>query len=284
MRNVAQSSSLLLEDRDGGPEIHRGEGNDDGVFKFPNSYPTTFKEGSGINITWSTNYQASNLYYYQSGKVATSIQITTNLAQQWYQWQVYAEESDLTLPYVFRVVNTFGTTEDQTQGGFWSASFYISRTGPSASASSSKTSSSSTSTTSSTQSTSSSSTTTSSFSSSTSSIIQVPTPVTSTPPPSSSNNNASLGAGAIAGIAIGAAIGVIALVVAGFCLGKRKRMNGSQRDSQATSFNVLGHRKPRGSAGVPMSGSSVQGSSVQGTIYSAPEMRTPTTYYEMSHS
>lgn len=51
--------------------------------------------------------------------------IAANQALPWYQWRVSAEESNLTEPFVFRVVNGQGSNEEVALGGFWSASFYI---------------------------------------------------------------------------------------------------------------------------------------------------------------
>jgi hypothetical protein len=50
---------------------------EDGQFIFPRTWPQTLREGSTINITWSTVYESVNLYYYQRGKVASSIQIAS---------------------------------------------------------------------------------------------------------------------------------------------------------------------------------------------------------------
>ena len=47
----------------------------DGGFIFPVTYPTDFREGSSINISWSTTYENINLYFYQRGKVANSVQL-----------------------------------------------------------------------------------------------------------------------------------------------------------------------------------------------------------------
>jgi hypothetical protein len=50
---------------------------EDGAFVFPRTWPLTFREGSTINITWATTYDSINLYYYQRGNVANSIQIAS---------------------------------------------------------------------------------------------------------------------------------------------------------------------------------------------------------------
>jgi hypothetical protein len=48
-----------------------------GSFSFPRQYPLNFRETSLINITWSSEYEGVNLYYYQRGKVAVSTQIAS---------------------------------------------------------------------------------------------------------------------------------------------------------------------------------------------------------------
>ncbi|KAI1504926.1 hypothetical protein F5X99DRAFT_405563 [Biscogniauxia marginata] len=90
-------------------------------------WPMDFRETSAINITWTTTYEGVNLYFYQQGKVADSTQIATNLATGWYQWEVKTADTDLTDPFVFRIVNAFDTEEEMLGGGFWSTSFFILR-------------------------------------------------------------------------------------------------------------------------------------------------------------
>ena len=60
-----------------------------GFFVFPRAYPLRFREGSTINVSWNTQFDAVNLYFYQIGKVANSIQITSKLARR-----------DICLPFV----------------------------------------------------------------------------------------------------------------------------------------------------------------------------------------
>lgn len=48
-----------------------------GSFTFPRTWPLSFRETSTINISWSTKYEGVNLYYYQRGKVAASIQLAS---------------------------------------------------------------------------------------------------------------------------------------------------------------------------------------------------------------
>ncbi|KAF1847159.1 uncharacterized protein K460DRAFT_352334 [Cucurbitaria berberidis CBS 394.84] len=192
-----------------------------GSFLFPRTYPLTFREGSSINISWSKTYENINLYFYQRGKVANSVQLGTNLAADWYQWEVRAEESNLTNPFVFRIVNAQGTTEEQNSEGFWSTSWYLTRDH---SASKSVTlSSSAASSTTATSSTASSSSARSS--SSPSSITQGTNPeATAAPSTAAETHNRGVSKGTIVGPIIGLVIAG-ATIIAGvlFYLSKRQR-------------------------------------------------------------
>lgn len=48
-----------------------------GSFVFPRTWPMSFREGSTINVSWTTKYSTVNLYYYQRGKVANSVQVAS---------------------------------------------------------------------------------------------------------------------------------------------------------------------------------------------------------------
>jgi hypothetical protein len=48
-----------------------------GSFVFPRTFPLTFREGSSINISWTTDFESVNLFYYQRGQVANSIQLAS---------------------------------------------------------------------------------------------------------------------------------------------------------------------------------------------------------------
>ncbi|KAJ8110741.1 hypothetical protein OPT61_g6492 [Boeremia exigua] len=98
-----------------------------GSFIFPRVWPLTFREGSSINISWSTEYKDIDLYYYQQIKNAASVQLVTNLAANWYQWDVRSEAKDLSEPFVFRIVNARGTPKGRSIGGFYSTSWYLTR-------------------------------------------------------------------------------------------------------------------------------------------------------------
>ncbi|KAI3317843.1 hypothetical protein HD806DRAFT_358758 [Xylariaceae sp. AK1471] len=262
--------SFLLKGRqdDNNEEIHtEPQDSVNGSFVFPVTYPLTFRETSTINITWKTSYEAVNLYYYQSGKVATSLQISTNLGIKWFQWQVHAEETNLTLPYVFRIVNARGTDYEQTQEGFWSTSFYITRDSSSASTTSMMSSTLSTS--------SSSSSVAPSFTSLTTTSTQTPT--ASNNPPVNSSSNEGLSSGAIAGIAVGASLGAIALAVVAFWFGRRKTGSGSQRVEPGAAFTPSEHPKSPDPRDIRTSAAPFQYHN------SVPEVQAVRTYHEMPH-
>ncbi|KAI0164759.1 hypothetical protein GGR57DRAFT_497635 [Xylariaceae sp. FL1272] len=190
-----------------------------GSFAFPRQYPLQFRESSQINITWDTKYEGVNLYYYQRGKVAVSTQIATNLATSWYQWEVFAEEKNLTEPYVFHMVNARGTAGEQYDGGFWSTSFFILRDDDDST-------SSSTSSAPATSSTKPSSYSTDSASITSSNIKSNPTSTLSPSPEAAQTGTAltsgGLSTGGIAGVAIAGIIAAILLALVSFCYGRRK--------------------------------------------------------------
>lgn len=140
------SSTLLpshLPPRDEGRLYTTPQDSVNGSFIYTRTYPLTIREGSTINISWSMTYENVNLYFYQKGKVANSVQLFSewrtkkrlsyalltnllaNLATEWYQWDVHTEETNLTNPFVFRIVNARGTAKEQYAGGFWSTSWYL---------------------------------------------------------------------------------------------------------------------------------------------------------------
>ncbi|RYP16927.1 hypothetical protein DL765_004851 [Monosporascus sp. GIB2] len=226
MRNPLDGFGSLLQRRQENSGIIYTEPRDsaNGSFIFPRTWPIGFRETSTINITWSTNYEGINLYYYQRGKVATSVQIATT---EWYMWEVKTEEANVTEPFVFRIVNAHGTDDEQLNGGFWSTSFFIRRDTPAETVTSTSTSISSafnsaTPTRTASSVDFSSSVTTSSLSSITSS--------TSSPLPpgaleSIQEAGNSLSPGTIAAIAIGAVLGAAIVAAVGFWYGRRKIRN-----------------------------------------------------------
>ncbi|KAK6067255.1 hypothetical protein SCUP515_10227 [Seiridium cupressi] len=149
--------------------------------------------------------------------------MTANLATNWYQWQVLAEETNLTEPYVFHMVNARGTTYEQTQQGFWSTSFYILRDETVSSGSSS----SSTSTSSSTLSSSSTADLASGTIFSTTATATIDSTSTSAAstdlaPAATQVNHDGLSTGGISGIAAAGVVVAILLGFAGLCYGRQK--------------------------------------------------------------
>ncbi|KAK8108327.1 uncharacterized protein PG998_010340 [Apiospora kogelbergensis] len=177
-----------------------------GTFAFPKIYGEKYRETSSLNISWSTKYEAVNLQCYQRGKVATPMQLSTNLAEKWFQWDIKVQETNLTEPYVFRIVNARGTAQEKSGGGFWSSSFFIVRDA---------------------------------VPSSTPSATNTPSSTPSPPPVISANEiplsestpsaspeveaSSSLAPGAIAGIVVGALAGAALLGFFAFWFGRRKR-------------------------------------------------------------
>ena len=60
-----------------------------GSFVFPRTYPITFREGSSINISWSTTFENINLYFYQRGKVANSVQLASEYSNNFKPHKLY---------------------------------------------------------------------------------------------------------------------------------------------------------------------------------------------------
>lgn len=112
-----------------------------GSFVFPRTWPLTFRESSNINIhrpqnTTMSIYTFINRARFQpqcswSVSVQNNLSATSlitrpaNLATNWYQWDVHAEEANLTNPFVFRIVNAQGDLRERNTGGFYSTSWYI---------------------------------------------------------------------------------------------------------------------------------------------------------------
>ncbi|KAF2682382.1 hypothetical protein K458DRAFT_390873 [Lentithecium fluviatile CBS 122367] len=223
LRSTSPPSHLLP--RDEGRIFTTPQDSPNGSFVFPRTYPITFREGSSINISWSTTYKNINLYFYQRGQVATSVQLVTNLAIEWYQWEVRTEEANLTNPFVFRVVNAQGTSEEQSSDGFWSTSWYLARDG--SSSESVTLSSSAASPTTTPSSTASSSQATSSESPS-STTQGTKTEATATLSTATETHDSGVGKGAIVGLTVGLVVtGVIIIAGLLYYLRKRRRSKGA---------------------------------------------------------
>ncbi|KAJ8129575.1 hypothetical protein O1611_g4053 [Lasiodiplodia mahajangana] len=97
----------------------------DGSFSEPNGGTSSYDQGNKMNISWTTSYETSNLYLIVGYEWGSPVQLATNVAQTWFQWDVDTDSTNSSEIYVFRVVNGTGTTEQQASGGFLSAAFYI---------------------------------------------------------------------------------------------------------------------------------------------------------------
>ncbi|KAL2222919.1 hypothetical protein M432DRAFT_27627 [Thermoascus aurantiacus ATCC 26904] len=118
----------------------------DGKFLYPNGHPEIFDEGTPMNISWQTVYNNSNLYLIYGSEFNNPQGIVINTAATWYEWQISIPPrfANRSIPFVFRIVNAQGTTQDQLAGGFLSAGFYVpAKDQPSVSTSSTRSSTSS---------------------------------------------------------------------------------------------------------------------------------------------
>ena len=149
--------------------------------------------------------------------------LSANLATRWYQWEVRAEETNLTNPFVFNVVNAQGTDEELTSQGFRSTSWFLKRDGSSsesASVSSSVTSSTVT------QSSTTSASRTASSESPLSTTRDTEAEVTATANQASETDDSGIGNGAIIGLTVGLVVaGAIIIVGVLYYLRKRQRRN-----------------------------------------------------------
>ncbi|KAI1452296.1 hypothetical protein F4805DRAFT_447970 [Annulohypoxylon moriforme] len=97
----------------------------DGAFTEPRGEQSTYTLGSSINITWDTTYETANLWLIVDWSYDKPIQLASNIAQRWYQWQVATSSHNSSQIYAFRLVNATGTASEQSDGGFTSAAFWI---------------------------------------------------------------------------------------------------------------------------------------------------------------
>ncbi|KAI1179541.1 hypothetical protein F4777DRAFT_533004 [Nemania sp. FL0916] len=97
----------------------------DGSFGEPNGGTASYDEGNKMNISWTTAYETSNLYLIVGYDWVQPVQLTTNTAQTWFEWDVTTDSTNSSEIYVFRVVNGTGTADQKAVGGFLSAAFYI---------------------------------------------------------------------------------------------------------------------------------------------------------------
>ncbi|KAI1135348.1 hypothetical protein F5Y05DRAFT_395370 [Hypoxylon sp. FL0543] len=78
-----------------------------------------------MNVSWHTTYETANLWLIAGWNFNSPIQLATNVGQTWYQWDVSTDSTNSSEVYAFRVVNATGTTDEQQNGGFLSAAFWI---------------------------------------------------------------------------------------------------------------------------------------------------------------
>ncbi|CAJ2512001.1 Uu.00g076260.m01.CDS01 [Anthostomella pinea] len=97
----------------------------DGNFTEPTATTTVYGEGASMNVSWDTTYENSNLYLIVGWDFGTPVQLATGSSQKWYQWDVHTDSKNTSQIYAFRIVNAQGTSDEQANGGFLSASFYI---------------------------------------------------------------------------------------------------------------------------------------------------------------
>ncbi|KAJ3580336.1 hypothetical protein NPX13_g214 [Xylaria arbuscula] len=97
----------------------------DGAYSEPNGGTSSYNQGAQMNISWTTTYETTSIYLIVGYDWANPIQLTTNTAQNWFQWDVTTDSTNSSEIYVFRGVNGTGTADQKATGGFLSASFYI---------------------------------------------------------------------------------------------------------------------------------------------------------------
>ncbi|KAE8370220.1 hypothetical protein BDV27DRAFT_140659 [Aspergillus caelatus] len=97
----------------------------DGKFFYPNGAPQCFTQGSIMNISWETKYKTTNLYLVQGANYNDPVALTLNTAATWHEWRVGYPTRDDTKPFVLRLVNAQGSSDDMAVGGIWSARFWI---------------------------------------------------------------------------------------------------------------------------------------------------------------
>ncbi|KAK6208345.1 hypothetical protein LQW54_006969 [Pestalotiopsis sp. IQ-011] len=117
----------------------------DGSFTIPSGNAPTYTAGTKMNISWTTDFQSSTLWLITGCNFAAPTKsIVVGSSQKWTEWEVDTASTNSSEVYLFRVVDSLGSTSEQQNGGFLSAGFYISG-GPTSSSTSSKTTSSATS-------------------------------------------------------------------------------------------------------------------------------------------
>ncbi|GIZ49312.1 hypothetical protein CKM354_001234400 [Cercospora kikuchii] len=218
-----------------------------GNFTYPAGPVQIYTLGKPMTVAWKTRYAAVNLYVLFNGSVNGQTQLAgvLNLRAESYQWTVSCGKGDCSTPYFFRAVNSAGTNEELTIGGFTSRQFWIQPSDDE-----SRTSSSSSSTTSTTTSTERASPTTSVTSTTiavrtttmptTQAVVPTPTSTTETKP----TNTLAIGAG----VGVGGAIAILAAGGLLFWLLRKRRIRKQQwaysvADAQQSNSSPPAHQE-----------------------------------------
>ncbi|KAI1165378.1 hypothetical protein F5B18DRAFT_167105 [Nemania serpens] len=182
----------------------------DGSFSEPGGATASYSQGNKMNISWATVYETTNIYLIVGYNWGAPIQLATNSAQTWVQWDVNTDSTNSSEIYVFRGVNGTGTPTQQATGGFLSAAFYIPV----------KKSSQPTSTSTSSSSTTSATEPARTSTSSDAGTTPTPTPTTTSAPSSGISEGAKIGVGVGVGVGV---LGLGALAAAFFFWRKSKK-------------------------------------------------------------
>ncbi|KAH8649129.1 hypothetical protein BX600DRAFT_517522 [Xylariales sp. PMI_506] len=183
----------------------------DGSFSLPKGNTPTYSSGSTMNISWTTDFEASTLWLITGCDFAAPTKsLVVGSTTPYYIWTIDTTSTNSSEVYLFRVVDSTANTTEQQIGGFLSASFYISG-GPTSSSSTSSV--------------------TSTTSSSSLSNIVAPTTAGDTTTTASSSptttasasTSAGLSTGAKAGVGIGVAVGALGLLGLGAFFWRRSR-------------------------------------------------------------
>ncbi|KAF2658926.1 hypothetical protein K491DRAFT_676073 [Lophiostoma macrostomum CBS 122681] len=212
----------------------------DGSFSFPpdledQSDQSTFlhwTEGTVVTIEWTSTYQHDNLYYAQFGDDQNSQALTVNTDANQFQWTVKDASiwPNRSIPFHFHVVNAEGSSQDQADGGFWSAGFFIPAADSSSTSSGLPTSTSKSSTT---------ALTSSLVTSGVSSLISSSSAAAASSASTATSPDAALSGGSIAGIVIGSVVALAGFGSLIYWYGRRRAIT-RMAAADAQSFHHSG--------------------------------------------
>ncbi|KAF1348131.1 hypothetical protein BDV97DRAFT_370973 [Delphinella strobiligena] len=97
-----------------------------GYFTSPNSSVQAYSIDDMMNISWimtGGDYTSFDLYLVPGHLFSNAISIKASASKNWYNWEVDA--SNLSLPFLFHIVDANGTMDEKHAGGFESAQFWI---------------------------------------------------------------------------------------------------------------------------------------------------------------